>query len=118
VFELRIRSFINPSGRDGEGKCCSATNSALSVNHHSNNTGEESCGARGQCWTKFRVCVKHYQVTIDPSGPCYFGETVTEAMANQNNLTQDGEMKFHFPFNFRWPVSQSDDPLSHYTSEW
>jgi hypothetical protein len=112
VFELRIRSFTNPSGRDGEGKCCnSATSSSggsafLSANSNNNYSNNSSCG---QCWTKFRVCVKHYQVTIDPSGPCYFGETVTEPMANQNNLTssQDGEgiMKFDFPFNFRWPVS-------------
>lgn len=116
VFELRIGSFINPSGRDGEGRCCAANNnktrtSSSSVSNsysselsssspvYSDNAGECS---RGQCATKFRVCVKHYQVTIDPAGPCYFGETVTETM-NSNNLT-DGRT-FHFPFNFRWPVS-------------
>lgn len=118
MFELRLREFSNPSARDMDGNCCVHQN-----NHRSSSTNLRSvsvsggvsnsnlvsgsnpdghvtqCG--GICTTKFRVCVKHYQVTIDHNPPCTFGEAVTSELFGDKIVAQE----FKFPFNFRWPVS-------------
>ncbi len=71
-------------------------------NQVSANDGDvTSCG--GICTTKFRVCVKHYQVTIDHNPPCTFGEAVTSEVFGDKIVAQE----FKFPFNFRWPVSNN-----------
>lgn len=122
MFELRLREFSNPSARDMDGNCCvlnnhrssSSTNlrsvSVLSGGGVTNSASNlvsgtnpdalvNSCG--GICTTKFRVCVKHYQVTIDHNPPCTFGEAVTSEVFGDKIVAQE----FKFPFNFRWPVS-------------
>lgn len=113
MFELRLREFSNPSARDMDGNCCvhdtnqksvSASGSAsthanviMPVNSDRNNQ------CRGLCTTKFRVCVKHYQVTIDHNPPCTFGEASTSELFGDSVINQE----FKFPFNFRWPVSNN-----------
>lgn len=117
VFELRLSAFSNPSGRDMDGNCCvqnynnnnnlrsGSTNSMMSNSGSGGSSGglttpsdSNMCG--GLCTTKFRVCVKHYQVTIDHNPPCTFGEASTTDMYTDHPINQE----FKFPFNFRWPV--------------
>ncbi|ODM93782.1 Neurogenic locus protein delta [Orchesella cincta] len=98
VFELRLREFSNPSGRDMDGNCC-----VLNSGSSSASASDNVCG--GLCLTKFRVCVKHYQVTIDHNPPCTFGEASTSDLYNNNNINQE----FKFPFNFRWPYLDVGD---------
>lgn len=74
------------------------SNTALTGSSDSNNNNDV-CG--GLCLTKFRVCVKHYQVTIDHNPPCTFGEASTTDLYGDKAINQE----FKFPFNFRWPVS-------------
>lgn len=94
VFELRLLSFSNDYGRDAEGNCC-----------HGYRSGHGACS--GICSTRFRVCLKHYQTTIDPSPPCTFGEVLTPVIANNtfnvNQKTPDFVNPIRFSFDFAWP---------------
>lgn len=103
VFELRLKSFVNEYGKDSLGKCCSGSASK---------TGECS----GVCKTKFRVCLKEYQVKIDTTTECTYGDVVTPVLGeNIVNFSPNVAMPsftnpIRFPFNFRWPVSVSCTP--------
>ncbi|XP_076317072.1 uncharacterized protein LOC143229109 [Tachypleus tridentatus] len=88
VFELRLVSFTNDYGRDFEGNCCSGYR-----------TAHGSCSS--VCRTSFRICLKHYQTTIDPNPPCTFGEIITPVMAN--NSVYHLDKKVRFSFDFSWP---------------
>ncbi|XP_076393749.1 neurogenic locus protein delta isoform X1 [Megachile rotundata] len=96
VFELRLKSFVNEYGKDSLGKCCSGSTSK---------TGECS----GVCKTKFRVCLKQYQVKIDTTTPCTYGDVVTPVLGeNVVNLSPNVAMPsftnpIKFPFEFTWP---------------
>ncbi|XP_017761441.1 PREDICTED: neurogenic locus protein delta [Eufriesea mexicana] len=96
VFELRLKSFVNEYGKDSLGKCCSGSASK---------TGECS----GVCKTKFRVCLKEYQVKIDTTTECTYGDVVTPVLGeNIVNFSPNVAMPsftnpIRFPFNFRWP---------------
>lgn len=98
VFELRLKSFVNEYGKDSLGKCCSGSTSK---------TGECS----GVCKTRFRVCLKQYQVKIDTTTPCTYGDVVTPVLGeNIVNLSPNVAMPsftnpIRFPFEFTWPVS-------------
>ncbi|XP_076635331.1 neurogenic locus protein delta [Colletes latitarsis] len=96
VFELRLKSFVNEYGKDNLGKCCSGSTSK---------TGECS----GVCKTRFRVCLKQYQVKIDTTTPCTYGDVVTPVLGeNIVNLSPNVAMPsftnpIRFPFEFTWP---------------
>lgn len=98
VFELRLKSFVNEYGKDSLGKCCSGSTSK---------TGECS----GVCKTRFRVCLKQYQVKIDTTTPCTYGDVVTPVLGeNIVNLSPNVAIPgftnpIRFPFDFTWPVS-------------
>lgn len=98
VFELRLKSFVNEFGKDSLGKCCSGSASK---------TGECS----GVCQTRFRVCLKQYQVKIDTTSPCTYGDVVTPVLGeNRINLSANVALPsftnpIRFPFEFTWPVS-------------
>lgn len=77
------------------GKCCNGQQG-------SRNECNEPCQPR------FRVCLKEYQVKIDTTSPCTFGDVITSVRGSnaENDSSQDG---FHnpirMPFQFSWPVS-------------
>ena len=100
VFELRLKSFLNEYGKDNLGKCCSGSTTR---------TGECS----GVCKTRFRVCLKQYQVKIDTTTPCTYGDVVTPVLGenivnfNPNVALPSFTNPIRFPFEFTWPVSNS-----------
>lgn len=98
IFELRLKSFRNDRGRDNVGVCCSGRSEP------------KSGKCIGTCKTRFRVCLKNYQATIDPNSRCTFGDVVTPVLGdNSVNLTNQQPEGFvnpiRFPFEFTWPVS-------------
>lgn len=111
-FELRLKYFSNEHGRDNEGHCCSGQTDAT--------TGK----CIGTCKTRFRVCLKHYQATIDTTSQCTYGDVVTPILGeNSFNLTdaQSYQNKgftnpIQFAFNFAWPVSKTSKHLSFFLS--
>ncbi|XP_029679096.1 neurogenic locus protein delta-like [Formica exsecta] len=96
MFELRLKSFVNEYGKDSLGKCCSGSASRM---------GECS----GVCKTRFRVCLKQYQVKIDTTSPCTYGDVVTPVLGeNVVNLSTSAALPsftnpIRFPFEFTWP---------------
>ena len=86
IFELRLKSFANKLNKDSQGHCCDG---------HRTTSGRCS----GLCSTKFRVCLKHYQLNIDPSHECTFGEHVTAPGEEKRGTI------IQFPLDFKWPVS-------------
>lgn len=96
VFELRLKSFVNEFGKDSLGKCCSGSASK---------TGECS----GVCKTKFRICLKQYQVKIDTLSKCTYGDVSTPILG-ENRINFSPNIHFsnftnpmRFPFEFTWP---------------
>ena len=87
MFELRLKNFVNTMGRDSSGHCCDGFR-----------TSSGKCS--GPCRTRFRVCLKHYQATIDPEQECTFGESTTPVMGN--NVVNFETIAF--PLDFKWPV--------------
>lgn len=95
MFELRLKSFVNKFGKDSVGQCCS---------------GERTEPCTGPCRTRFRICLKHYQVKIDTTSPCTFGDVITPVLGDnsvQLSATKLEEFKnpIRFNFDFAWPVS-------------
>ncbi|XP_022247406.1 neurogenic locus protein delta-like [Limulus polyphemus] len=95
AFEFRLVSFSNDNGRDFEGNCCTGYR-----------TSHGLCS--GVCRTSFRVCLKHYQTTIDPNPPCTFGEIRTPVLGNNSVRLLDKKVPgfinpIRFPFDFSWP---------------
>ncbi|XP_076318763.1 uncharacterized protein LOC143229831 [Tachypleus tridentatus] len=95
VFEFRLVSFSNEYGRDFEGNCCSEYR-----------TSHGLCSS--VCRTSFRVCLKHYQTTIDPNPPCTFGEVITPVLGNNSVHLLDKKVPgfnnpVRFSFDFSWP---------------
>lgn len=89
VFELRLKKFVNQYGRDTEGHCCSGFR---------NSQGQCS----GTCRTKFRVCLKVYQLDIDPKSPCTFGEAETPILGeNEVDFTKADLAGFVNPVRFQ-----------------
>lgn len=62
----------------------------------------------GVCRPRFRVCLKEYQVKIDTTSPCTFGDVITSELG-PNPVTDTPQTGFSnsiaFPFPFTWPVS-------------
>lgn len=93
---LQQRAWPRPRGR-----CCSGETDAA--------TGK----CLGSCKTRFRVCLKHYQATIDTTSPCTYGDVMTPILGeNSVNLTdakrlenKDFTNPIQFSFQFSWPVS-------------
>lgn len=95
---MRLKSFRNDRARDNVGVCCSGR------------SDPKSGKCIGTCRTRFRVCLKNYQVTIDPNSRCTFGDVDTPVLGENNvNLTNQQPEGFvnpiRFPFEFTWPVS-------------
>ena len=90
MFELRLKKFVNNFGKDAQGHCCSGyRNRAMECT--------------GTCKTRFRVCLKHYQVEVSPNPPCTFGDQMTPVLGENTMDLQD--TAFRFPFEISWPVS-------------
>ncbi|XP_060536934.1 neurogenic locus protein delta [Cylas formicarius] len=93
VFELRLISFDNEAGKDDMGKCC--TGKSLSNNE-----------CDGVCRPRFRICLKEYQVKIDATSPCTFGDVITSEMG-PNPVTDTPQNGFSnaisLKFPFTWP---------------
>ncbi|CAH1999090.1 unnamed protein product [Acanthoscelides obtectus] len=93
VFELRLISFDNEGGKTDLGKCCSGPMSA-----------DSEC--EGICRPRFRVCLKEYQVKIDTTSPCTFGDVITSVLGPNpaTDTPQNGfDNSIAFPFPFTWP---------------
>lgn len=97
VFELRLKSFINENGKDHLGQCCG---------------GERHGRCTTPCHTRFRVCLKHFQNTIDTTSACTFGDVMTPVLGENNVHLGDSATNvpgfsnpIRFPFDFSWPVS-------------
>lgn len=92
VFELRLLSFDNQAGKDDTGKCCSGRPSGLEC--------------EGDCRPRFRVCLKEYQVKIDATSPCTFGDVITSELgpgpADDPQSGFANAIAVKFPFT--WPV--------------
>lgn len=107
VFELKLKQFRNPNGRDNMGNCCTGRQDPV--------TGK----CIGKCKTRFRVCLKHYQAKIDTTSPCTFGDVSTPVLGDntidlalhpfmQQNYPYNTTVSINpiqFPFDFTWPVS-------------
>ncbi|XP_054714277.1 neurogenic locus protein delta-like [Uloborus diversus] len=93
VFELRLDSFFNDLGRDADGTCCQGVRPS----------GSSACS--GQCRTRFRICLKHYQATIDPGPPCTYGETLTPVVGNNSVSLGQPETTFANPISFAFDFS-------------
>ncbi|XP_044765563.1 neurogenic locus protein delta [Coccinella septempunctata] len=89
MFELRLLSFDNQAGKDDMGKCCTGR------------TGSDS-DCLGTCRPRFRVCLKEYQVKIDTTTPCTFGDTIT-AELGPNPGSDAPQNSIAFPIQFTWP---------------
>lgn len=96
VFELRLGSFSNPSNRDSQGACCSTGLPPAT---------EGSPCPGGPCRTSFRVCLKHYQKTVDTESPCTYGELSTPVLqpGSDGALFNVSRPPIRFPFEFSWP---------------
>ncbi|CAG7828887.1 unnamed protein product [Allacma fusca] len=106
IFELKLKSFSNPFGVDDSSVCCNNTvwNSGVGADKRDKINSGLISSTTSECICskiKFRICVKHYQVSVDPEPPCYIGETVTNE-AYDGNQIQLGSI-FSYEFNFRWP---------------
>lgn len=119
VFELRFDRFQNELGRDAKGHCCDGFKTSSPSS--SSGTGGRCSEA---CRTQFRVCLKHYQTSIDLSGVCTYGDFSTPVLgensldfsaaaanssssvnANKDNAANGYTVRL--PFEFSWPVSFS-----------
>ncbi|KAH6924619.1 hypothetical protein HPB50_020805 [Hyalomma asiaticum] len=76
VFELRLGSFSNPSNRDSHGSCCSTGLPPATE-------GTPCPGS--PCRVSFRVCLKHYQKTVDTDSPCTYGELSTPVLVQSES---------------------------------
>lgn len=87
VFELSLSSFESfDRFRDVTGQCCDG----------------QSC--TGSCRTFFRVCLQHYQNSIDPNGDCTFGQVITPVLGNDTIII--------FPSSTSQESSSSSSSLS------
>jgi len=101
VFELRLDRFHNDLGHDVEGHCCRGTKTS----------GAASAGACSEtCETQFRVCLKHYQTSIDVNGPCTYGQAETHVLGHNSFALHAGAHAhasigyvIRLPFEFSWP---------------
>ncbi|XP_057378473.1 neurogenic locus protein delta-like [Daphnia carinata] len=105
VFELRFDRFQNELGRDAKGHCCDGFKASSS----SPNGGARCSEA---CRTQFRVCLKHYQTSIDLSGACTYGDFSTPVLgdnsldftnATNSNSSVTNGYTVRLPFEFSWP---------------
>lgn len=106
VFELRFDRFQNELGRDAKGHCCDGFKASSS----SSNGGVGGVGGKCSeaCRTQFRVCLKHYQTTIDLVGACTYGDFSTPFLGdNSLDFTSNNSAGYtvRLPFEFSWPVS-------------
>ena len=120
VFELRFDRFQNELGRDAKGHCCDGFKASSSPS--SNGGAGGRCSEA--CRTQFRVCLKHYQTSIDLSGACTYGDFSTPVLGeNSLDFTAANSSSFvkandtasgytvRLPFEFSWPVSLSHLPI-------
>jgi len=88
VFQLRLKSFMNKLGKDSNNRCCAGFR-----------TSSGKCSE--SCSTKFRVCLKHYQATIDPAHECTFGEEITPVLGSNSIFMSEAPIEF--ALDFKWP---------------
>ena len=102
VFELRFDRFQNELGRDAKGHCCDGFKASSSSSSNGGRCSEA-------CRTQFRVCLKHYQTSIDLSGTCTYGDFSTPVLGDNsldfNSSTTTNGYTVRLPFEFSWPVS-------------
>nr|BAB70657.1 Delta [Ciona savignyi] len=95
-FQLRLTQLVNDGGVTESGLCCS---------------GPSFPNCIEQCRTSIRVCLKHFQATVDPSGPCTFGSYKSPVIGGNSFAPENTSyIRRHptvFDFTFRWPGSFS-----------
>lgn len=93
VFELRLISFDNEAGKNDLGTCCTGKS-------------RPNSDCDGFCRPRFRVCLKEYQVKIDTTSKCTFGDKITPELG-PNPATDTPQNGFSnpiaLPFPFTWP---------------
>ena len=80
---------MNKLGKDSNNRCCEGFR-----------TSSGKCS--NSCSTKFRVCLKHYQATIDPNHECTFGEEITPVLGS-NSIQSSRDEPIAFALDFKWP---------------
>ena len=80
---------MNKLGKDSNNRCCEGFR-----------TSSGKCS--NSCSTKFRVCLKHYQATIDPNHECTFGEEITPVLGS-NSIQSSRDEPIEFALDFKWP---------------
>ena len=80
---------MNKQGKDSNNRCCEGFR-----------TSSGKCS--NSCSTKFRVCLKHYQATIDPNHECTFGEEITPVLGS-NSIQSSRDEPIEFALDFKWP---------------
>lgn len=93
---MRLISFDNEAGKNDFGTCCSGKT-------------RPNLECEGFCRPRFRVCLKEYQVKIDTTSKCTFGDKITPELGPNNPIADTLENGFSnpiaLPFPFTWPVS-------------
>ena len=79
---------MNKLGKDSNNRCCAGFR-----------TSSGKCSE--SCSTKFRVCLKHYQATIDPAHECTFGEEITPVLGSNSIFMSEAPIEF--ALDFKWP---------------
>ncbi|KAG8193356.1 hypothetical protein JTE90_022984 [Oedothorax gibbosus] len=95
TFELEVLSIENYRGEIQEGFCCGGMPST-------NGTCEV------ECKTAFHLCLKEYQVAVNPDSPCTYGNGTTEVFAGNSFSVQshpDKQVILRLPFTFSWTRS-------------
>ncbi|XP_062818515.1 protein jagged-1b [Anolis carolinensis] len=99
TFELQIRFMRNERGTLADGRCCRG---GL----------EPPCPEADPCRTFFRICLKEYQMRVQPGGPCVLGAAATpllggNAFSAGHPKRPDHGHRVVMPFDFAWPRSYS-----------
>lgn len=94
-FELQIISIQNRRGELADGDCCEGT------------TRNKEGLCTQDCNTYVRVCLKEYQASPHPDGPCTLGN-LSSAILGGKSFTyplNSNASRLDLPFDFAWTVS-------------
>ncbi|KAG7270888.1 hypothetical protein CRUP_000247 [Coryphaenoides rupestris] len=104
-LELQLISVENLNGERADGECCVASRGPP--------PDPPGCGP-DQCDTYFEICLKEYQMEVNPKGPCTYGYKSTKVLGGntidfrsaQNANKFDDAGRIVIPFQFAWPFKR------------